>query len=56
MGVGCNKICMRCTEKGFCEHCDKNRPVARQIARDLTETQRKKYIEELISIQKTKFC
>ena len=31
---------MRCTEKGFCEHCDKNRPVARQIARDLTETQR----------------
>ena len=53
--VACNRIFMRCTEKGFCESCDKSRPVARQIARDLTEIQRKNYIVALKSIQKTKF-
>ena len=53
--VACNRIFMRCTEKGFCVNCDKSRPVARQITRDLTDIQRKNSFEVLKSIQKTKF-
>ena len=53
--VACNRIYMRCTDKGFCESCDKGRPVAKQITRDLTEIQREKSFEMLKSIQKTKF-
>ena len=53
--VGCDKIYMRITEDGFCITCDKKRPAAKQITRDLSETQRERFVEELKSIQETKF-
>ena len=51
----CTRITIRCTEKGFCDKCDKKRPVADKILNDLTRNQREKSTLEIISIQKTNF-
>ena len=53
--VNCNRITIRCTEKGYCEKCDKKTPRASKMTRDLTTTQRDKSTEEMLSIQTTKF-
>ena len=53
--VNCNRITMRCTEKGFCDKCDEMRPLASKIIMDLTRCQRDESTEDLKSIQKTKF-
>ena len=53
--VICNRIKIRCTVDGFCDKCDKKRPMAGQIVRDLTRNQREKSTAEMLSIQKTNF-
>ena len=53
--VICNRITIRCTVDGFCDKCDKKRPMAGRIVRDLTRNQREKSTAEMISIQKTNF-
>ena len=53
--VICNRITIRCTEKGLCDKCDEKKPAPGSIIRDLTPSQREKSTLELKEIQKTKF-
>ena len=40
--VICNRVTIRCTGDGFCDKCDRKRPMAGRIVRDLTRKQREK--------------